>query len=723
MASNPLGKLKLKTQDESRYGKQVHAGFLNKRSKGKSWTQRYAVLWEDMALRFYETEQRGSVLGKIKMKHVTDVKKVSSEQSRELDASKPFFFSIVSTSLKKTWQFGCDDTAHLSEWVHILQSAITVRQNTHSPDAKAKAKSNGTADAAAASNEFSVAQSLSSRASAQSMTLSALDILDGGEYTYTRRSVLSEPVPIEEDAADDDEEPPDSPLMATKASYNVEQTLIDEDKHIVFQGQLDRKTNQKVLGKHLWETRFFALSTHSLSIYTNEKASIAESVIKLSSMISVSRNTKNDGSDLKDNRFDIHTKTQTLNLRCENEIVCKQWIHFLSLERKKHRQSVRAGLDSLESTSHRRSTKRRSAAVAPPKPGKPDEAKKAKASTLQSKTKTSAVKRFKRQRTSRSVDDRKKVNVEDPDEDDDDDDEEEDEADGDDASQPKDATAAEGGSTETTSEAPKKRLSMKSWAASIQRHHDSVSENAKENERLKRDSRDSRDSRASSGDDDTNLLKAATFEGFLIRKIGHNANKIGEKLFFRLADDTLEFSKVDTNVQGGKEDIVQVHSANVLGTISLEHIKAVRMVGDGGDGDGEEFMIVHNERDSKTDWLLTTERSDKGKARQWVQVLQRAQIEAQEIAKRINKENEEKDEESDSESESAEMGPKSKKRKRLALARVINDETIQELESARNDELHSSLANGFEINANSLSNANDEDGTPPSGFCRCFCWK
>merc|ERR1719464_1937609 len=123
-----------------------------------------------------------------------------------------------------------------------------------------------------------------------------------------------------------------------------------------------------------------------------------------------------------------------------------------------------------------------------------------------------------------------------------------------------------------------------------------------------------------------------------------------------------------------------------------------------------EFVIVHNEADSRTDWLLTTERNETGKAAQWVSVLQRAQREAQEIAKRIMAENEEKDEESDSESESVAMGPKSKKRKRLALARVINDETIQELETARNDELHSSLANGFEINANSLSNANDEDG-------------
>merc|ERR1740123_529316 len=129
-------------------------------------------------------------------------------------------------------------------------------------------------------------------------------------------------------------------------------------------------------------------------------------------MISVNRNTKNDGSDLKDNRFDIHTKTQTLNLRTANEIACKQWLHFLSLERKKHRQSVRAGLDSLESTSHRRSTKRRSAAVAPPK-----HEKNHKAMPSKGHAKASAVRRFKRQRTSRSVDERKKVKMHDTDDD------------------------------------------------------------------------------------------------------------------------------------------------------------------------------------------------------------------------------------------------------------------------------------------------------------------
>ena len=81
MTSHPISKLKFKTQDESRYGKIVHSGYLLKRSKGKSWNNRYAVLWEDLALRFYEQEDRGSVIGKIKLKYVDEVKEDTNDQT------------------------------------------------------------------------------------------------------------------------------------------------------------------------------------------------------------------------------------------------------------------------------------------------------------------------------------------------------------------------------------------------------------------------------------------------------------------------------------------------------------------------------------------------------------------------------------------------------------------------------------------------------------------
>merc|ERR1712176_943650 len=345
-------------------------------------------------------------------------------------------------------------------------------------------------------------------------------------------------------------------------------------------GSLERKTNQKVLGKHLWETRYFKLSTHSLSIYTNDRTNIAESIIKLSSIISVNRNTKNDGTDLKNNRFDINTRDQILNLRTENQIVCQQWIHFLSLERKKHRKSIRNGLESLESLEST-STKRRSHATTTPK--------KQNNNTLDSKQNQNIkapVRRFKRQRTSRA--------------DNNDDNNDED-------------------STSSLKKKHSRNLSMKSWATSVeQRHHDSISYDNQQNELEKQK---------------TGLLtKTASFQGFLIRKIGHKNNKIGEKIYFRLSDDTLEFSKIDEIIR--KDDINKIHSSNILGTISVEHIKSVKMVSDEND---DQFVIVFNENESFTDWILKTERNDQGNAIKWVNVLQRAQKEAKEVAKTINK--------------------------------------------------------------------------------------
>merc|ERR1712176_853137 len=144
-------------------------------------TKRYVVLWEDMALRFYETESRGNVIGKIKVgKTVNNIKKLSESQSYELDPNNPYFFSIMSSSLKKTWQFGCDDMEKLSEWVHILQSALTIKKE------KEKEKEKEDNNIATDNNnnnktrnhyvghhghnmsnmeDFSVAQSMSSRAS------------------------------------------------------------------------------------------------------------------------------------------------------------------------------------------------------------------------------------------------------------------------------------------------------------------------------------------------------------------------------------------------------------------------------------------------------------------------------------------------------------------------------------------------------------------------------
>merc|ERR1712232_848862 len=61
-----------------------------------------------------------------------------------------------------------------------------------------------------------------------------------------------------------------------------------------------------------------------------------------------------------------------------------------------------------------------------------------------------------------------------------------------------------------------------------------------ETEKLKSEN-DAKDTKKKKG-----LLSApAEFEGFLLRKIGHKTDKIGEKIYFRLTNDQLEFSKID----------------------------------------------------------------------------------------------------------------------------------------------------------------------------------
>eukprot|EP01084_Bolivina_argentea_P255223 429204_1 len=191
MTSSALGKLKLKTQDESRYGKIVHEGFLNKRSKGKSWRNCYAVLWEDMGLRFYESESRGNAEGKIKMSKINEIKKLSSSQSQQLDSNNPYFFAITSTQLNKTWHFGCSNDEMLSKWVHILQASLALggNKNKKSSPKKIEPEMQETAPQSPENKyighighnmsnmeDFSVAHSMSSRASSI-QSLSALQIM------------------------------------------------------------------------------------------------------------------------------------------------------------------------------------------------------------------------------------------------------------------------------------------------------------------------------------------------------------------------------------------------------------------------------------------------------------------------------------------------------------------------------------------------------------------
>eukprot|EP00485_Elphidium_margaritaceum_P000081 CAMPEP_0202691622 /NCGR_PEP_ID=MMETSP1385-20130828/6286_1 /ASSEMBLY_ACC=CAM_ASM_000861 /TAXON_ID=933848 /ORGANISM="Elphidium margaritaceum" /LENGTH=769 /DNA_ID=CAMNT_0049347055 /DNA_START=32 /DNA_END=2338 /DNA_ORIENTATION=- len=762
-----FGKLKLKSNDESRYGRIVHSGFLSKKSKGKIWQQRFVVLWEDMALRFYEDESRSEgVIGKIKLKNVDEVRRLSPAQAKELNPSNPYFFSVFSNSLKKTWQFGCEDTPSLSKWVHILQSALTI--NSTKSGGVSSAHGDGVFNNTE-TEDFSVAHSMSSRAS----TVQSLSVDDSDAWTRPRRnrSVLSEKIDenhdydVQDDVADDDDDGESPTLQSQQQApqsslpnadldgddddakdaehgntgvVNVEETLNRENRHIVFEGTLERKTNQKVLGKHLWETRYFKLSTHTLSIYTSDKTDIAESTIKLSSIIAINRSMKVDGSDLKDNRFDITTRDQTLNLRTESPVECQQWIHFLTLERKNHRKSIRTTLQSLESANM---IKRRSNAVAPTQPPQQSRNSHQKSVTVDSKS----IQRFKRNRTARFDDEDDEEDV-DEDGDGDEHEEEEEEEDaghahaGDDTdiagtNQKKDDAGT--GTNGDNDDDDDGKLSLTAWA-----------QNAKSSMGAKVDSTDSTDT---AFNEQTNLKRgfdehhnsnvahlspAASFQGFLIRHIGHggnrnNSNKIGERIYFRLSDDTLEFSRVDETMSHEEDDddhhqhLNALHSANILGTVSVEHIKAVRMLSDGGDDD---FIIVFNESDSKTDWVLRTDKNQHGVAAEWVKILQRAQRDAKNVANTINKigsdddEDEDEGDSSDSEMTLSRTNRKKKgKKKKMvgssikALQQMINDETIEELEMARDHELKS-LDNPLDLNGGNAHRNNS------STKCGCLCW-
>merc|ERR1712129_572489 len=100
----------------------------------------------------------------------------------------------------------------------------------------------------------------------------------------------------------------------------------------------------------------------------------------------------------------------------------------------------------------------------------------------------------------------------------------------------------------------------------------------------------------------------AEFEGFLLRKIGHSTDKIGEKIYFRLILDQLEFSKIEEMIDENNSNAIrQMHAENILGSISIEHIKSVQM-----SENDDEFVLVFNDHNSNSDWLLTTTKTDKG---------------------------------------------------------------------------------------------------------------
>eukprot|EP01084_Bolivina_argentea_P255222 429202_1 len=425
---------------------------------------------------------------------------------------------------------------------------------------------------------------------------------------------------IEEDESQHDDDDDDFLEMEIlNENYNkmgIIERLNVENNHIIFEGILERKTSQKVLGKHLWETRYFKLSTHSLSIYTNEKSDIVESVIKLSSIISV-LNIKNNGIDLKNNRFDINIRDKIISLRTENEMDCQKWIHYLSQSKKKHRKSIRTNLNAFQE--------------------------------IRTNMKQKKFKKFKRQGSQLDM-----TNNNNNDE-----------------NIGGDNTNNNNGKNNTHS----RNLSMKSWVNGIeqkQKQNDNILVN-----------------------DNNCVTTNYKFEGFLIRQVGLNGNS--EKIYFRLSYDTLEFSKIDENVMN-KNDINKLHNLNIMGTISVEHIKNVKMV---SDNVNNKFIITFDSIfNNNNQWVLKTERNNQNYAIKWVDILQTALIDAKSIVKTINEDpQQEEDEENvnnkmDNENDDNSNGDEAQQKKKQmgslkALQQMINDETIQELEMAGNHERNS----------------------------------
>merc|ERR1712204_113956 len=90
-----------------------------------------------------------------------------------------------------------------------------------------------------------------------------------------------------------------------------------------------------------------------------------------------------------------------------------------------------------------------------------------------------------------------------------------------------------------------RNLSLRTWAKGIEKQTDpSIAHDiAKQNE-WERQNKNKLNVRM------MNRGTTESFEGYLIRKIGHlqSNDNIGEKLYFRLSDDTLEFSCIDEGI-------------------------------------------------------------------------------------------------------------------------------------------------------------------------------
>ena len=559
---------------------------------------------------------------------------------------------------------------------------------------------------------------------------------------------------------------------------NVTQKLASETNKIVYQGYMDRKTNQKVLGKRLWETRYFKLSTHSISIYVNENSEYPESVIKLSSVVSVTKSFKGvkngkmkegkriemvvsiGNSKLTDltNKVSPKFNTELVDLRCPDFDQCNNWMKHLTLEKRKHRKSIRSGLESLalfqmkqEKINQQKIKYQQSIIDANNKlkqqqqeqqnnddnninitttndDNNDDDIKNndinsegnndTTTNIIKAKMKKQQSKRFKRVKTKRGLDDDimdENMNYSDPSI-----------SGGDNDTKQEQKTLKKSNNNnninnENINNRHGRSLTIRSWAIDVTSKDTSTKFGVLNNI----DTIGINDDIILSNKNNNNkpkLSEPISYSGNLFLKIGYNNENIGDKYFFKLYDDTLEYYNFDND---NDNDMM------LIGGISMSHIKSIKK-----GNNNNEFILIFDD-DSNNDWQLNTLNNDINKANKWFDVLTKAINEAKAVLQTIvnenktpiptnNNNNNNKKDNNKIHALNKRMMKRGKSQFK-ALADCIMEETIAELESIEMATTNNNNnLNEFDIKINNNNNSNnniEQTNLPNNNTCSCLCFR
>lgn len=109
----------------------------------------------------------------------------------------------------------------------------------------------------------------------------------------------------------------------------------------------------------------------------------------------------------------------------------------------------------------------------------------------------------------------------------------------------------------------------------------------------------------------------SVLQGYLYRTIGHDKNHNKDKLYFKLTDHALEFSKFEPSESknDSKLNLNHLHSSNICGAVFVPHIVDVKLLKE------KHFVIMFDENDNKKHWILTPQKTDTKTAMKWVEKL------------------------------------------------------------------------------------------------------